>query len=419
MTFSLLAFGLLFSYEVSRSAAESLFLRAYGAPALPFAWLVGTAAVGAAVLLYARMLRRAALLTVFGGSALCSGGLLFGMLLARFAGVPGVPFALFVWKDVHIVVLLEILWTFAAAIFRLTTARWVYGGFLALGSLAGVAGGLAVGRLARALTTEGALVVPAATLLALGLLAFPLGRPYRQLRMATPEARPPLASLLARLQRSRYLPWLFALVFLVQVAINLVDYSYLAVLAEAYPELDARTAVMGRINAALNLGSLILQALCGPILRVLGVPGALVAVPGLVSLLLIGYALSPRFVLMAAAKVGSKSLDYSLFKAAKEMLYIPLTDDEKSSGKAAIDMFAYRVGKGGASCLLLGLTFVGAGIAEVLALTFSVVAGWTAVTLVVTRRYRALVPRRAEMRGEREDASLDQQARHARGHEGG
>ena len=57
--------------------------------------------------------------------------------------------------------------------------------------------------------------------------------------------------------------------------------------------------------------------------------------------------------------MASKAFDYSLFRSAKEMLYIPLSYEEKTRGKALIDMLAYRVAKGGASLLVAAMLALG------------------------------------------------------------
>ena len=44
-------------------------------------------------------------------------------------------------------------------------------------------------------------------------------------------------------------------------------------------------------------------------------------------------------------KVASKAFDYSLFRAAKEILYIPLSHPERTQGKTFVDMMAYRMAK--------------------------------------------------------------------------
>ena len=85
--------------------------------------------------------------------AAISAGVLGGLLLAGRAEVPGVAFALYVWKDLYIVVLIEIFWSFANSTIPRGLAKWIYGLFCVVGSLGGMAGNLLVGVLAERLLT--------------------------------------------------------------------------------------------------------------------------------------------------------------------------------------------------------------------------------------------------------------------------
>ena len=98
---------------------------------------------------------------------------------------------------------------------------------------------------------------------------------------------------------------------------------------------------------------------------------------------------APGLLPIILAKVLGKSADYSLFRAAKEMLYIPLTYAEKTFGKALVDILVYRVAKGLVSVILLALVAVGRQ-AMVPWVSAALCALWLLVTLRLLRSYRRL-----------------------------
>jgi AAA family ATP:ADP antiporter len=99
---------------------------------------------------------------------------------------------------------------------------------------------------------------------------------------------------------------------------------------------------------------------------------------------------APRFLAIAITKVASKAFDYSLFRAAKEILYIPLSAEEKTRGKALVDIFGYRVAKAGASLLLLTVLAIdGYGVRPAILVCIGI---WFVVTRVLVKKHaRSLV----------------------------
>ena len=136
----------------------------------------------------------------------------------------------------------------------------------------------------------------------------------------------------------------------------------------------------------------------GPVLRLAGVPITLLAIPLLLAGSLGVYVALPLFATIAVVKVASKCFDYSIFRAAKEILYIPLGYRERTQGKSIVDMVTYRVAKGGASLVLYGLVLFGTARPLVTPMTLAVILLWLGVTLVIVRRFRGLVSREEEMR---------------------
>lgn len=382
---------LMSTYGFARPAAEALFIGDYGASALPWAWLGVAAAAIAVTALYNRLAAALSLARLWPRAILASLVVGVALLAAELAGIEHASFALYIWKDVYIVVLVELFWSVANVTFPIHQARWAYGLFLAAGSLGSLVAELAVGPLAAAAGTERSMLAVVPLLLISAALA-----PWLPAAVtAAPEraAPPPLAAALIRgvriLLRSRYLTLLVGLIVVVQIAITLVDYQYNVAL-EAYSASDeVRTAVAGQIYAATNAAALILQLLAGPLLKIAGVPLILVMIPALLFGGVLWAAASPRLVAVAAIKIASKAFDYSLGRASKEILYIPLSYAEKTEGKTLVDLLTYRVAKGLASAMLLWLAAVELGAGAVSALVIGLLGGWIALAAIIGRRFRS------------------------------
>jgi ATP/ADP translocase len=397
-SFCALAGAIFWGYGIAASAAQIMFLELYGAEKLPFVWAaVGLGCVVAVAGLswgLRRMSVSTALMVCAGSSALCFSGL----FVAEAYGVPGAVYALFVFKDVYIVLLSELFWSLANSEFKQLRAFKVYGLFCAAGSLGGALGNLLAGPVAAACHVPNRLIFH--LVVPLCLLAGVCTR-LAERRLKSPAWTParsagPGNSLSAFgqscqvVRHSRMLPLMLLLVLVVQISITVADFHFNRVLVRTYPDPDARRQVFGSLSAVINGVSLALQLGTGLVVRCLGMAGTMLSVP-LSLLCCVGLTVAaPSFVSISLVRIVGKSADYSLFRAVKEFLYIPLTYRERTMGKAMIDMLTYRLAKAPAAALLWGITVYCRESALGL-LNAVLCVLWLGLTLAILRR-RATMP---------------------------
>jgi ATP/ADP translocase len=105
---------------------------------------------------------------------------------------------------------------------------------------------------------------------------------------------------------------------------------------------------------------------------------------------MLSFVLLPHFAIIVVVKIANKSLDYSLFRGVKEILYIPLSREEKTQGKGLIDIFMYRLARGLSSLILMGMIALGLT-SFVMEFSLALAILWLVLATIITRRYQALV----------------------------
>ncbi len=171
---------------------------------------------------------------------------------------------------------------------------------------------------------------------------------------------------------SKYLGLIAILVLAYGISINLVEGVWKSKMRELYPTEEAYTRFMGYFQAWQGTVAIIVMIIGSNILRKLSWKTAAMITPliilltgvmffGLIffndsiSLYLTGILVSSPLVV--AVNVGmvqnilSKATKYSLFDSTKEMSYIPLDNELKSKGKAAVDVIGGRLGKAGGAVI--------------------------------------------------------------------
>ena len=173
------------------------------------------------------------------------------------AGFEWAVFLLFVWKDIYIVLLIEMFWTFANSIFKLKAAKWLYGVFLSVGTLGGITANLSVGELARTLGVGHApwLVLPMLLFTAVLISGLPAVRPER----SEDESEVSFHAGFALVWRSRYLMAILGIIASIQLALNLVDFQLSAMVEASHATAAGKTAEFGRIYGMIDGAALTMQ----------------------------------------------------------------------------------------------------------------------------------------------------------------
>jgi ATP:ADP antiporter, AAA family len=171
---------------------------------------------------------------------------------------------------------------------------------------------------------------------------------------------------------SKYLGCIALLVIGYGICINLVEVTWKSQLKLAYPSANEYSAFMGGFSQMTGIATIFMMFfVTGNVVRKLGWKFAALITP--VVLLITGVAFFSFIVfregltgfismmgttpLMLAVIFGtaqnimSKSAKYSLFDPTKEMAYIPLDQESKVKGKAAIDVVGARLGKSGGALI--------------------------------------------------------------------
>ncbi len=162
------------------------------------------------------------------------------------------------------------------------------------------------------------------------------------------------------------------------MCINLVEVSWKAKLKMAYPNPNDYSSFMGNFSSATGTVTLTMMLLGRSIFEKFGWRTAALVTPSMIgitgsiffALTIFGSTFAPiasrlgTTPLMLAVMVGatqnilSKSSKYSLFDPCKEMAYIPLDQESKTKGKAAVDVIGNPLGKSGGSFIQQILIFL-------------------------------------------------------------
>ena len=344
-------------YAIIRPVSNSLFIHFFSAQLLPYAWLATVPLNFLMVSIYNRLIPKWGSKKLFFGLILLVTltNFLFGLFAKE---APLLTFLYYVWKEIYVMMLFQLLWSVINANIKLDKAKFLYGIFFGFGGLGSLVGSMLPGFFAVAYGSETLLlwVLPVDILL---LLVYLRLNHYSSgdVPKADREQKGGFFHGIQLIRGSRFLIFALLIVVCMQMVTAIAEFQFNDFLGRIYPEKDLRTEFSARIMGVMHCLTIFLQ-FSGSffLLRWLGFKRTHYLIPSTVALIASLVAIAPIFPIISLAFVTAKALDFSLFGVVREMLYIPLKADEKFRAKAVIDVFAARTSKAVASLLIIGMT---------------------------------------------------------------
>lgn len=385
---------IILAYYQVKAASRSLLIEYGGAQALPYAWVYSALTLIVAIAGYHSVVAKFERVRVVLASLLFFATLL---VLFRTLFTPRdllTATAFYVFVDIFSVVLVEQFWSLTDAVSSSDEGRrsfWFVG---TGGLIGGVLGGLLASWLVTytPLATPDLLYVCAGLLLvvwALNLAMYRAGT-YAEVREESPRSSGHWHVML----RNRYLVLIALLLCCSQLVQPILEFQFLHMAERAYRELDARTAFLSEFFSLLGLVSIAVNVGITPLVhRAFGAIGGLLLQPLAIAISSGSFWLSPSLWAAGAMKICDRGLSYSINRASKELLYIPIDPMLTYQAKAWIDMVGYRLFKGlGSGLILLALELLPRTrvATDLTWLTLAICAVWVLAVLQVAVAYRAV-----------------------------
>ena len=379
-----------------KPASRSLILESHTTIDLPYIWIGSAALILLGMPFYQKLLRRYKRQTVVAMTLTAFTALLviFWMLLRDPGDFTTIAFYLLV--DIIGVTLVEQAWSLTNSLFETDEAKSWYGLVGTGGLLGGVAGSAISGAVIRftSLQTPDLLLITAFILIL--LLALNIWMHFQGIydHDSHHKSVVPFKHGLRALLHNRYLILIAGGLLIAQLVSPLVEYQFMGVVEQTYTEREARTAALSLFFTVLSGFSIGVNLLLTPlILKFGGVLSGLLVQPLLMSVSVIIFSQVPGYLTASAMKISDRGLSYSLTRASRELLYIPIPSEVIFESKAWIDMFGYRLFKVfGAGLILLVASgqSVHASATQLNLAILLACLGWIGLLMFLYRQYRSI-----------------------------
>lgn len=341
-------------YSLIRPVSNSLFISRFSSQLLPYAWLALVPFNFVCVSLYNKLIPKwgSGRLFVF----LLGSVVLVNIFVAFFSKkIFFLPFVFYMWKEMYVLMMLQLVWSVIHANVNLKKARYLYGIIYGIGGLGSMLGSAIPSFFAVSIGSENLIFLSLPIYL---MLLFT----YRKMSSLSQGDAPVengekeggFFHGIRLIRGSRFLIFALLIVVFMQMTSAVVDFQFNDFLAYAFTQKDVRTEYSARIFGIIHTITVAFQFIGAYVLiKWIGFRRSHYLIPACLALFASALVALPLFPIASLMFISCKSLDFSFFGVIKEMLYVPLKPDEKFRAKAIIDIFAYRTSKAFASILII------------------------------------------------------------------
>jgi AAA family ATP:ADP antiporter len=317
--------------------------------------------------------------------------LVFGLLIANQAAPVMVGRVFFVWISIYNLFIVSIFWSVLVDRFSSEQGRRLFGCIAAGGTFGTFIGPLLAATMATRLGPL-ALTVAAAVLLEVAVRCYRalLSRTQSQSGNTLLDERRMGGSILGGITLILHSPYLLGLVLFMLLhtsAATLLYFEQGRIVAGSYADVGSRTqffAIVDLIVSALTLTFQLL--LTAPLIRLVGIGGALAALPLATIAAFVAMALAPVPTTVALAQGLRRAVEFAIVRPAREVLWTVVSREEKYKAKNVIETLVYRGGDAASGWLSAGLTALGAGFGLVAVVIVPFAGLWGGLCLWLARQ---------------------------------
>ncbi|MEJ5057068.1 MULTISPECIES: NTP/NDP exchange transporter [unclassified Pseudomonas] len=317
--------------------------------------------------------------------------LVFGLLIANHIAPVMVGRFFFVWISIYNLFIVSIFWSVLVDRFSNEQGRRLFGCIAAGGTLGTFIGPLLAATMATRLGPL-ALTVAAALLLEVAVRCYRalLSRTHSQSGNPLLDERRMGGSILGGITlilRSPYLLGLVLFMLMHSSAATLLYFEQGRIVAGSYADVGSRTQFFAIVDLTVSVLTLSFQLLLtAPLIRWVGIGGALAALPLATIMAFAAMALAPVPTTVALAQGLRRAVEFAIVRPAREVLWTVVSREEKYKAKNVIETLVYRGGDAASGWLAAGLTALGTGFGLVAVVIVPFAGLWGGLCLWLARQ---------------------------------